>query len=176
MRAIRWLAPLVAALVPAAVLAAGIEGIDVLSNRADLISGGDALVAARLAPGTDAAAVRVTLNGSDITSRFAVRENGQYAGLVTGLVAAENLLRARLPDGSGHEITIRNHPIGGPVFSGEQIQPWLCRTQLNRHHPVARRGGRREVQRRRAGSRAVLPQHRQTSGWSTTRRARRRRS
>jgi hypothetical protein len=102
----------------------------VLSNRADLISGGDALVAARLAPGTDAAAVRVTLNGSDITSNFAVRENGQYQGLVTGLVEGENLLRARLPDGSGHEITIKNHPIGGPVFSGEQIQPWLCRTQL----------------------------------------------
>jgi hypothetical protein len=102
----------------------------VLSNRADLISGGDALVAARLAPGTDAAAVRVTLNGSDITSNFAVRENGQYQGLVTGLVEGENLLRARLPDGSGHEITIKNHPIGGPVFSGEQIQTWLCRTQL----------------------------------------------
>jgi hypothetical protein len=126
----RWLAPLVAALVPTAVLAAGIQGIDVLSNRADLISGGDALVAARLAPGTDAAAVRVTLNGSDITSSFAVRENGQYQGLVSGLVLGENLLRARLPDGSGHEITIKNHPIGGPVFSGEQIQPWLCRTQL----------------------------------------------
>ena len=126
----RWLAPLAAALVPAAVLAGGVQGIDVLSNRADLISGGDALVAARLAPGTDAAAVRVTLNGSDITSSFAVRENGQYQGLVTGLAEGDNLLRARLPDGSGHEITIKNHPIGGPVFSGEQIQPWLCRTQL----------------------------------------------
>jgi hypothetical protein len=126
----RWLAPLVAALVPAAVLAGGVQGIDVLSNRADLISGGDALVAARLAPGTDPAAVRVTLNGSDITSSFAVRENGQYAGLVTGLAEGDNLLRARMPDGSGHEVNIKNHAIGGPVFSGEQIQPWLCRTQL----------------------------------------------
>src|SRR5688572_4662115 len=126
----RWLAPLVVALVPAAVLAAEIQGIDLLSNRADLISGGDALVAARLAPGTDAAAVRVTLNGSDITSSFAVRENGQYQGLVTGLAEGDNLLRARMPDGAGHEVIIKNHPIGGPVFSGEQIQPWLCRTQL----------------------------------------------
>src|SRR5690606_9450943 len=110
--------------------ASGIQGIDVLSNRADLVSGGDALVAVRLAPGTDAAAVRVTLNGSDITEMFAVRENGQYGALVTGLVEGENLLRARMPDGSGHEIAIKNHPIGGPVFSGEQIQPWLCRTHL----------------------------------------------
>src|SRR5687767_15212918 len=92
----RWLAPLAAALVPAVVLAGGVQGIDVLSNRADLISGGDALVAARLAPGTDAAAVRVTLNGSDITSSFAVRENGQYQGLVTGLAEGDNLLRAQI--------------------------------------------------------------------------------
>ena len=127
----RWLAPLAAAaFVPVAALAAGVEAIQVLSNRADLISGGDALVAVQLAPGADAAAVRVTLNGNDITSSFAVRQNGQYAGLVTGLIEGENLLRARMPDGSGHEVTIKNHPIGGPVFSGEQIQPWLCRTHL----------------------------------------------
>jgi hypothetical protein len=108
--------------------APGVVGIDVLSNRADLIAGGDALVAVRLAAGTDPAAVRVTLNGNDITGMFGMRENGQYGALVTGLAEGQNLLRARLPDGSGHEITIKNHPIGGPVFSGEQIQPWLCRT------------------------------------------------
>ena len=109
--------------------APGVEGIEVLSGRADLVAGGDALVAVHLAAGTDAAAVRVILNGADITGAFALRPNGRYAGLVTGMVEGENLLRARLPDGSGHEITIKNHPIGGPVFSGEQIQPWLCRTQ-----------------------------------------------
>ncbi|HEY8555460.1 MAG TPA: DUF6351 family protein, partial [Burkholderiales bacterium] len=107
---------------------AAIQGIDVLSNRADLISGGDALVAIRLSNEVDPAAVKVTLNGQDITDAFAVRQNGKYAGLVTGMIEGNNVLRARLPDGSGHEITIRNHPIGGPVFSGEPVQPWLCRT------------------------------------------------
>lgn len=130
MRRLRLWAPAVAAaLIPAAVLAGGIQGIDVLSNRADVISGGDALVAVRLDAGVDAAAVSVTLNGHDVTGMFAVRQNGQYAAVVTGLAEGDNQLRARLADGSGHEITIRNHPIGGPVFSGEQIQPWLCRTQ-----------------------------------------------
>jgi hypothetical protein len=124
------LAPLVAALFPVAVLANGIQGIDVLSNRADVISGGDALVAVRLSTGVDPAAVKMTLNGHDVTGMFAVRQNGQYAAVVTGLVEGDNELRARMPDGSGHEITIRNHPIGGPVFSGEQVQPWLCRTHL----------------------------------------------
>jgi hypothetical protein len=130
MRRLRLWAPAVAAaLIPAAVLAGGIQGIDVLSNRADLVSGGDALVAVRLDAGVDPAAVSVTLNGNDITVMFAVRQNGQYAAVVTGLADGDNLLRARLPDGSGHQITLKNHPIGGPVFSGEQIQPWLCRTQ-----------------------------------------------
>jgi len=131
MRRLRLWAPAVAAaLIPAAVLAGGIQGVDVLSNRADVTSGGDALVAVRLDVGVDPAAVSVTLNGHDVTGMFAVRPNGQYAAVVTGLADGDNLLRARLPDGSGHEITIKNHPIGGPVFSGEQIQPWLCRTQL----------------------------------------------
>lgn len=120
----------VLALLSAGHASAGIDGIDVLSNRADVISGGDALVVVRLGAGVDPAAVRVTLNGHDVTGMFAVRPNGQYAAVVTGLVEGGNLLRARLPDGSGHEIKIRNHPIGGPVFSGTQVQPWLCRTQV----------------------------------------------
>ena len=64
-----------------------IREITVLSNRADLISGGDALVAIDLG-NADASAVKVTLNGKDITNAFAVRENGQYEGLVTGLAWA----------------------------------------------------------------------------------------
>src|SRR5580765_888335 len=43
--------------------AEGISSIDVLSNRADLVSGGDALVAVKIAAGTDPATVRVNLNG-----------------------------------------------------------------------------------------------------------------
>ena len=83
MRRLRLWAPAVAAaLIPAAVLAGGIQGIDVLSNRADVISGGDALVAVRLDAGVDAAAVSVTLNGHDVTGMFAVRQNGQYAAVV----------------------------------------------------------------------------------------------
>jgi hypothetical protein len=125
------LAPLLAAaLFPACVMAGGIEAIHVLSNRAELVSGGDALVAVQLGTGVDPTAVTVTLNIQDVTQAFAVRPNGRYAGVVVGLAEGENVLRARLPDGSGHEITLRNHPIGGPVFSGEPVQPWLCRTHL----------------------------------------------
>ena len=99
--------------------------IEVLSNRADLISGGNALVAVEL-NGTDPSAVSMALNGTDVTSAFEVRANDRFEGLVTGLAEGDNVLTATVPDGSGSQMTITNHAIGGPVFSGPQIQPWTC--------------------------------------------------
>jgi hypothetical protein len=32
-------------------------------------------------------------------------------------------------------ITITNHPIGGPVFAGPQVQPWICQTEANGFGP-----------------------------------------
>jgi hypothetical protein len=103
-----------------------VTSIDVLSNRADLISGGDALVAVELAPGTDPASVKVVLNGTDVTSLFAARPNGSFAGVVTGLVNGKNILTARGADGHGRKLTITNHPLGGPVFAGPQVTPYYC--------------------------------------------------
>jgi len=68
----------------------------------------------------------VTLGDADISSAFARRENGKVEGLVTGLQIGSNSLTARLSDGEGAHLTIVNHPIGGPVFFGPQLQPWLC--------------------------------------------------
>jgi hypothetical protein len=107
----------------------GLE-INVLSNRADLVSGGNALVQVVLPAGEDPAAVQVALNGEDVTSAFAVRPNGQFAGVVTGLVIGANELTATGPSG-GAAIAITNHPRGGPVFAGPQVQPWFCTTEAN---------------------------------------------
>ena len=103
-----------------------ISSIDVLSNRADLVSGGDALVAVGVAASVDPTTVRVSLNGADISSTFGVRQDGSLAGLVTGLAVGENTLMAHGPDGQGRVITITNHPIGGPVFAGPQVTPYYC--------------------------------------------------
>jgi hypothetical protein len=110
-------------------MAADSPRIEVLSNRADLISAGDALVAVDLPDGVDPAQVRVTAGDRDVTDQFAVRENGRFEGLVTGLAEGPNLLEAKLPDGSGARITITDHPNGGPVFSGPQVQPWVCQAR-----------------------------------------------
>src|SRR5262245_16859793 len=68
--------------------------IVVLSNRADLGSGGNALVQVNLPDRIDPASVHVTLNGGDVTSAFAVRASGEYQGLVTGLALGDNSLVA----------------------------------------------------------------------------------
>ena len=100
--------------------------ISVLSGRADLVSGGSALVAVDLPPNSNPGRVRVTLGGNDVTSAFAVRADQRIEGLVTGLALGQNQLRATSPGATGAAITLTNHPIGGPLLSGPQLQPWTC--------------------------------------------------
>jgi uncharacterized tannase-like protein DUF6351 len=102
--------------------------ISVLSGRADLVSGGSALVAVDLPPGSNPRSARVTVGGNDVTSAFAVRADGRFEGLVTGLALGQNQLQATLPGATGAAITLTNHPIGGPVLSGPQLQPWTCQS------------------------------------------------
>lgn len=98
--------------------------IKVLSNRADLISGDDALVEVVLPAGVTG--TKVTLNGTDVSSQFAVRANGRYMALLTGLALGDNVLSVKARGGPASAATITNHPNGGPIFSGPQIQPWRC--------------------------------------------------
>jgi hypothetical protein len=103
---------------PAASAAAKVE-IRVLSNRADLISGGDALVQVKPAGAT------VFVGRRNVTRAFAVRPNRRYQALLTGLRKGANRVVARKGK-SGARLTIFNHRIGGPVTAGPQIQPWTC--------------------------------------------------
>jgi hypothetical protein len=115
-----------------------------LSNRADLISGGDALVEVRVPKQVSLSAVKVKLNGHDITSSFQKDAAARtLRGLVTGLVTGRNDLAAEADgkgngNGEGKEVslTITNHPIGGPVLLGSQTTPWICATPT----PVAQSG------------------------------------
>jgi hypothetical protein len=103
--------------------------ITVLSGRADLVSAGDALVEVS---GPDQARLRtatVTLNGTEVTSRFAVRADGRYLGLLTGLRVGRNEVRAAVGSPRHRlaaKLTLTNHPHGGPLFAGPQVQPWDC--------------------------------------------------
>src|SRR5437879_4595089 len=93
------------------------QDIVVLSNRADLISGGDALVEIKLPASVakTAAGVSVEIDGRNVTDAFKVRGDGRYYGVVTGLKNGANALTATAA-GARSRITITNHPLGGPIF------------------------------------------------------------
>jgi hypothetical protein len=111
----------------------------VLSNRADLVSDGNALVEVLLPPRVDASRLRVVLATDhglrNVSDAFARRANGRVEGLLEGLPVGKSVLIAAVvgaPHGSAPaRITITNHPNGGPVFSGPQIEPWVCTTDAN---------------------------------------------
>ena len=111
--------------------------IDVLSNRADLISGGDALVELIVPPGIIQALrsggnvkIQASIDGVPVPKdTFALRPNGRIMGLVKGLKVGDNTLTVQVP-GKTTNIVITNHPIGGPVFAGAQLQPWICATKV----------------------------------------------
>jgi uncharacterized tannase-like protein DUF6351 len=113
---------------PSTAAAAPTLRIDVLSNRANVISAADALVEVKVPAGVSASNVRVLDDGRDVTRAFARRKNGRFEGLVTGLSLGRNVLTAQAPGASSASITVTNHPNGGPVFSGPQVQPWVCQS------------------------------------------------
>ncbi len=99
--------------------------ISVLSNRADLVSGGDALVAVELPDAVNPSKVRVFLGDREVTSQFAPRPDGRFEGLLDGLAVGENVVRVKAPGYDGERV-LTNHPNGGPVFSGPQHEPYRC--------------------------------------------------
>ncbi|HVV77706.1 MAG TPA: DUF6351 family protein [Mycobacteriales bacterium] len=99
--------------------------IKTLSVRADLVSGPEVLTRILLPATARASALRVLLNGHDVTGRFALRADHQIEGLVRHLRLGADHLVAEV-GGRRAELTITDHPIGGPTFSGPQVQPWQC--------------------------------------------------
>ena len=108
--------------------------ITTLSNRADLISDGDALVEVQVPKNVPMHQVKLTLNGADVGAAFVADAGARtLRGLVTGLIVGENKFVADA-NGQGQgrpwaSLAITNHPRGGPVFSGPQLQPWVCATK-----------------------------------------------
>ena len=66
--------------------------------------------AGRPAGRVDPSSVRVSLNGTDITSAFAVRPNGAYEGVVTGLANGDNDLMATMKNGPTVHLTDHEPP------------------------------------------------------------------
>ncbi|NUT43579.1 MAG: hypothetical protein HOV86_26670 [Thermoactinospora sp.] len=97
----------------------GSVGLEVLSSAPDQVTGGDALISVERGP-----RLKVTRNGEDVTALFA--DSGTV--LVDGLRLGENTITAT--NGRARaSLRLVNHPIGGPVFSGPQQYPFVCKTE-----------------------------------------------
>lgn len=115
---------------PAGAAARPVITLNVVSNRADLVSGGDALVEVVLPARARPASLVVRLGDRRITHRFVRRADGRYLGLVRGLALGQNVVRAAVRVRGGAvargRSTITNHRNGGPVFAGPQTRHYVC--------------------------------------------------
>lgn len=103
----------------------GVFAIKTLSVRADLVSGPQVLTRITLPSDALPKDLVVSLNGHDVTDEFAMRPDHHIEGLLTGMRLGANQLKATLGD-RVVELTVTDHPIGGPTFTGPQVQPWKC--------------------------------------------------
>ncbi len=104
--------------------------VSVLSSRPDTVTGGSALVDVALPAGVAASGVKLSANGTDVTSVLATSADGMHLrGLVTGLAVGDTTLVADFTGGTRRaELKVTNHPLTGPVFSGPHLTPFECRT------------------------------------------------
>ena len=103
--------------------------IRVLSGRPDMVTAGNALIGITATRNADVSRLRVLLDGTDVTGVFRPSSRGVLVGLVDGLAGASEL---RLVDGDGvpaDTLSLVNHPVEGPVFSGPHQTPFICETE-----------------------------------------------
>jgi hypothetical protein len=108
----------------------GAAALQILSSKAEYVSGGSALLKVVLPYGAAGRGFTVMVGKTDVTSAFAPVAQGEYVGLVTGLADGQNTIiltparNAALPA----SLTVTNYPISGPMFSGPHITPFICQT------------------------------------------------
>ena len=107
--------------------------LKVLSSPASMVTGGDALVEVTVPRTVPLAKATVSVNGTDITGTLDLDAGARtLTGMVTGLQLGDNALHA---DSNGRgagrpqaDLILKNHPVTGPIFSGPQQQPFVCKT------------------------------------------------
>jgi hypothetical protein len=104
--------------------------VEVVSSRAEYVSGGDALVAVTVPDGVEPEDVSVSADDTDVTDAFAPDPDdaARLVGLVEGLPDGDAEITATAGDEST-SITVTDHPITGPMFSGEQLPLYACTTE-----------------------------------------------
>ncbi|MBS0455509.1 MAG: hypothetical protein JSS14_29765 [Proteobacteria bacterium] len=101
----------------------------VLSSAPEFVSGGDARIEVRAAPGLRDK-LELWLNGEKLDATLAESAAG-LEGVIGGLKVGANTLEVRHRSGNGQprdQIQLTNYPITGPMFTGPQQTPFVCTT------------------------------------------------
>jgi hypothetical protein len=108
--------------------------VRVVSSAADQVTGGDARLHVVVPRTVPLHQVEVWVNGVDQRSRFGVVPGTRtLTGVVADLQLGQNTVRVKA-NGNGQgrpapvALTLTNHPITGPVFSGPHQYPFVCNT------------------------------------------------
>ncbi|MBA3346944.1 MAG: hypothetical protein H0T13_00110, partial [Actinobacteria bacterium] len=107
--------------------------VEVLSSPAAMVTGGDALVRVTIPQNVPLHKATVSVNGTDVTGELELDAGRRtLTGLIDGLRLGDNALHV---DSSGQgkgrptaDVTLVNHAVTGPIFSGPQQQPFVCKT------------------------------------------------
>jgi phosphoribosylcarboxyaminoimidazole (NCAIR) mutase len=107
--------------------------VKVLSSPAEMVTGDDALVQVSIPRNVPLHKATVTVNGADVTGTLELDASARtLTGMVTELELGNNELHVD-SNGKGngrptYDLTLVNHPVTGPIFSGPQQQPFVCKT------------------------------------------------
>jgi hypothetical protein len=100
----------------------------VLSSPANYVSGGDARIEVRAAPGLHDK-LELYLNGSRLDVPLVKTGSHRVEAVIDGLRVGSNTLEVYVKKQSLRDtLELTNYPITGPMFSGPQQQPFVCTT------------------------------------------------
>ncbi len=106
--------------------------VSVVSSAADQVTGGDARLHIEVPRTVPPHQVRVLVNGDNQADHFSLLPGTRtLSGVIDGLAIGENTVIVQ-PNGRGRgrpdhvTLTLVNHPITGPVFSGPHQDPFVC--------------------------------------------------
>ncbi|TDG14244.1 hypothetical protein E2F43_10240 [Seongchinamella unica] len=115
------------------------QSIRVVSSWADQVSGGDARIEVTTRGNAKQSRVEVLVNGEDQTDRFSTVGQKTLSGVISGLQSGLNTVTVNelRPKGKGkntkiihsESLELTNHPISGPIFSGEHQKAFVCTVQ-----------------------------------------------
>jgi hypothetical protein len=104
---------------------------EVLSSRADMVSGGDVLIRIPVPDDIDPDDLRIYLGTTEVTQRFSTGRSGaenRLIGRLKGLQLGAVSLAVHYRGKQVGSVGMVNHPISGPVFSGPHESPYVCQT------------------------------------------------